>query len=115
MEITGERFKTRSKGKPITGELPGNVLTAIKAAETEDKRRPFAGITEEALARRIEYHIEKLRKAGKIKAEYNCHSFRHFYAITEYRKDKDIKRVQGLLFHSGIQITDRYLRGLGEI
>jgi site-specific recombinase XerC len=115
MEINGGRFKTRSKGKDIIGALPDNVLAAIKAADTEDKRRPFTGITPEALARRIEYHIDKQHKAGKIAAAYSCHDFRHFYAVTEYRKDKDIKRVQGLLFHSGIQVTDRYLRGLGEI
>jgi site-specific recombinase XerD len=115
MEINGDRFKTRSKGKDISGELPGKALTAIKTADIADKRRPFAGITQEALARRIEYHIGKLHKNGKIKSAYSCHDFRHFYAVTEYRKDKDIKRVQGLLFHSGIQITDRYLRGLGVL
>jgi site-specific recombinase XerD len=113
MEITGDRFKTRSKGKNISGELPDNVLAAIKATEAEDKRRPFSGIREEALARRVEYRIEKLHKAGKIKAAYSCHDFRHYYAITEYGKDKDIKRVQKLLAHSGIQVTDRYLRSLG--
>ncbi|MDR0473450.1 MAG: site-specific integrase [Treponema sp.] len=115
MEITGGRFKARSKGKDISGELPGNALVAIKAANAPDKRRPFVGIKQEALARRIEYYMNKLYQAGKIDADYSCHDFRHFYAVTEYHKDKDIKRVQGLLFHSGIQITDRYLRGLGEI
>jgi site-specific recombinase XerD len=115
MEIIGDRFKTRSKGKAISGELPGNVQAVLKTHNAPDKRRPFDGITEAALARRIEYHIGKLQQAGKIKAAYSCHDFRHFYAVTEYRKDKDIKRVQGLLFHSGIQITDRYLRGLGEV
>jgi len=113
MEITGERFKTRSKGKDISGALPDNALKAIKAAEAPDKKRPFAGITPDALARRIEYHINKLHAAEKIKAAYSCHDFRHFFAVTEWGKDKDIKRLQGLLFHSGIQVTDQYLRGLG--
>jgi site-specific recombinase XerD len=113
MEITGERFKTRSKGKDISGELPGNSLTAIKAVGAPDKRHPFAGITPEALARRIEYHIGKLHEAGKIKAPYSCHDFRHYFAVQEYQKEKDIKRLQGLLFHSGIQVTDQYLRSLG--
>jgi hypothetical protein len=36
-----------------------------------------------------------------------------FYAITEYRKDKDILRVSRLLNHSNISITQKYLRSLG--
>lgn len=115
MEITGDRFKTRSKGKDISGELPGNVLAAIKAHNAPDKKRPFSGITQDALARRIEYHIGKLHQAGKIKAAYSCHDFRHFYAITEYRKDKDIHRVKKLLNHASIQVTESYLRSLGEV
>jgi site-specific recombinase XerD len=115
MEITGSRFKTRSTGKNISGELPSNALAAIQKADAPDKRRPFDGITQEALARRIEYRIGKLHYAAKIKAAYSCHDFRHFYAVTEWNKDKDIKRLQELLFHSGIQVTDQYLRGLGEI
>ena len=112
MEITGSRFKTTSKGKTISGALSDSVLSAIKAANAPDKRKPFSGIMQEALARRIEYHIGKLYEAGKIGAAYSCHDFRHFYAITEWNKDKDIKRLQGLLSHSSIQITDRYLRSL---
>jgi len=112
LDITGERFKTTSKGKTITGTLPQNVLSAIKAADFPDKRRPFSNDTPEALARRIEYHIDKLHKAGKIATAYSCHDFRHFYAITEYKKDHDIKRLQSLLFHAGIQITEKYLRSL---
>jgi site-specific recombinase XerD len=115
MEITGDRFKTRSKGKDISGELPGNALTAIKAHNAPDKKRPFSGITQDALARRIEYHIGKLHQAGKIKAAYSCHDFRHFFAITEYRKDKDIHRVKKLLNHASIQVTESYLRGIGEV
>jgi len=113
MEVNGARFKTRSKGKDISGELPGKVLAALKAHNAPDKRHPFSGIKPEALARRIEYHIGKLYESGKITAAYSCHDFRHFYAVTEWNKDKDIKRLQGLLFHSGIQVTDQYLRSLG--
>jgi len=112
LEITGDRFRTKSKAKIISGALPVKVLKAIKAADFPDKRKPFSNYRPEALARRIEYHIGKLYKAGEIGASYSCHDFRHFYATTEYKKDHDIKRLQGLLFHAGIQITDRYLRSL---
>jgi hypothetical protein len=45
----------------------------------------------------------------------SCHDFRHFYAVTEYQKDRDIHRVKDLLHHSSIEITDNYLRSLGAI
>ena len=112
LEITGDRFKTTSKGKTLTGTLPQNVLSAIKAANFPNKRKPFSDDTPDALAHRIEYHIKKLYEAGKIGSAYSCHDFRHFFAITEYKKDKDIKRLQSLLFHAGIQITEKYLRSL---
>ena len=54
-------------------------------------------------------------KAGQVKAVYSCHSFRHFFAVTEYKKDHDIHRVKELLDHSSIAITDRYLRSLGAL
>jgi len=112
LEITGDRFKTKSKGKIISGDLHSKVLKAIKATDFPDKRKPFSNYKPEALARRIEYYIRKIYNAGEIDNAYSCHDFRHFFATTEYKKDHDIKRLQGLLFHSGIQITDRYLRSL---
>jgi len=37
---------------------------------------------------------------------------RHFYALTEYTKTKDIYNVSKLLGHASIAITEVYLRGL---
>jgi site-specific recombinase XerD len=114
LSISGGRFAGHSKGKDIAGEMPTAAMGAIKAA-TLPLRGPFAGIKANTLEQRIIRAVAKLNKAGKVQAPYSCHDLRHFYATAEYRKDKDIHRVSKLLGHASIQITETYLRGLGEI
>jgi site-specific recombinase XerD len=124
LEKKGTRYYGKSKGKVLKeGELDGitlptATLTAIKAAGL-DTKKPFAlnrtgeSMTGSAIERRINYHIGKLYRAGEIRAAYSCHDFRHFFAVREYSKDKDIFRVSRLLNHAGVQITQMYLRSLG--
>jgi len=114
LTISGGRFSGSSKGKNISGELPPATLEAIKAAALP-LRGPFAGQITNTLERQIARTIEKLHKAGKVQAAHSCHAFRHSYAIKEYKTDKDIHRVSKLLGHASIQVTENYLRGLGEI
>ena len=114
LSISGGKFTGHSKGKDIAGEMPATAMAAIKAAALS-LRGPFAGIIPGTLEKRINRAIEKLHKAGKIQAAYSCHDFRHFFALTEYRKNKDIYRLSKLLNHASIQITEHYLKGLGEM
>jgi len=114
LSITGGKFTGYSKGKHISGELPAAALNAIKAASLPP-RSPFATVAASTLQKRIARAISKLHGAGKVQASYSCHDFRHWYAVTEYRKDRDIYRVSKLLGHASIQVTELYLQGLGEV
>ena len=114
LSIRGGRFTARSKGKDISGELPAEALAAIRVAGL-DGRRPFAETTETKLADAIRKRTAKLTTTGAITASYSAHDFRHLYAVTEYRKDRDIYRVSKLLGHASIQVMETYLRGLGEV
>ena len=58
--------------------------------------------------------VKKLDEAEKIRGEFSSHDFRHFYAVTEYRKDRDIKRVSKLLGHASIVVTEKYLESWGK-
>ena len=78
-------------------------------------RGPYAGQKTNTLERQIARAIAALHKAGKVQAAYSAHDLRHFYAVTEYKADKDIHRVSKLLGHASIQVTENYLRSLGEI
>lgn len=114
LTIRGDRFTARSKGKDISGVLPSEAFAAICDASL-DVRRPFAESSETKLADAIRKRTAKLAEAGAITAAFSAHDLRHLYAVTEYRKDRDIYRVSRLLGHAPIHVTETYLHGLGEI
>ena len=118
LSIAGERFTAHSKGKDIAGELPPVALKAIKAAGLP-LRAPFAAPDgykpdnwTNTLEKRIVKATKELHQAGKIKAAYSCHDLRHFYAATDYRKNRDILRIKELLGHASIQVTETYLKSI---
>jgi len=114
MEKRGERYRATSKGKEFYVDLAPDMIVRLTVAGLS-VRSPFAGKTANSIELKIAYYIKKLHQAGKLAAAYSCHDFRHFAAVREYNKDHDIKRVRDFLHHSSISITERYLRGLGEI
>lgn len=57
------RFTAESKGKSISGEIPTEAMAATKAAGRE-ARQPFAGLSADAIAHGIGYHIAKLAEPG---------------------------------------------------
>jgi len=84
---------------------------AIKKAGLDGKR-PFADLPEDAVRNAFKYAAKKMYAAGALTAPYSVHDIRHYFAIREYRKDKDIYRLKVLLNHASIQVTENYLRGL---
>ncbi len=111
LSIRDGRFITTSKGKKISGDLPPEALKALKGLGA----KPFADMTETRIADQFRYAVEKLFKAGELKAVYSVHDLRHYYAIQQYRADKDIYRLKGLLGHASIGVTERYLRSIGKL
>jgi len=114
LSIKGRRFAVRTKGKDRNGELPAHIVKAVKEAGLE-LRQPFGDLTEAQLQHAVTYEIKKAHKAGAVRFPFSPHKLRHYYAVNEYRKDGDIRRVSKLLGHCGIAVTEHYLRGLGEI
>jgi integrase len=118
LEKHGERWTGNSKGKPIKENqidgvtLPGVALEAMSAAGLND-RKPFGWLTTNAIEKRVRYLTEKLYDCKKISAAFSCHDFRHYFAVTEYTKNRDIFRLSKLLNHGGVQVTQNYLRSLG--
>jgi integrase len=108
----GNGYFSRSKGKNICLDLTQDMITRLKEAGL-DTKAPFKNRTANSIELMVAYHVKKQYKAGKINAPYSCHDFRHFAAVREYVKDKDIKWVKDFLGHSSVAITERYLRAVG--
>ena len=113
-QIKGNKFTCTTKGNEFTGTLPDNCLKAIRNAGLKHTD-VFAGWTDTKLKNLFKYHTNNLYKNGCIHYAYSCHDLRHFFAITEYKKDCDIYRVSKALGHSSIAITEKYLKGLNVI
>jgi integrase len=114
LTIKGGRFWTLTKGKVLSGELGAEALGALKAAGLP-LRAPFGGLTARKIADRMRLVTARLVAEGKIEVAYSVHDLRHFFAVGEYRRTKDLYRVSKLLGHASIQVTETYLRGLGEV
>lgn len=113
-QIKGNKFICRTKGSEFSGTLPENCLKSIRNAGLKHTD-VFAGWTDTQLKNLFKYHTNNLYKNGCIHYAYSCHDLRHFFAITEYKKDCDIYRVSKALGHSSIAITEKYLKGLNVI
>ena len=111
LKVWGSRYQSVSKGKSIYGELPIEVIANIKYSELSN-RTPFESMTTNALKLRIYRQTMRLCKEGKINAAYSAHDFRHYFAVVQYQKDRDIYRLSKLLDHTSISITEGYLRSL---
>ena len=111
LRVWGAGYQSYSKGKSIHGQFPAEVIVNIKGSDLFNKS-PFENLTTNALKLRIYRQTLKLHKQGKIQAAYSAHDFRHYFAVTEYKKDNDIYRLSKLLDHTNISVTETYLRSL---
>jgi site-specific recombinase XerD len=106
LKVWGSSYKSYSKGKDIYGEFPIDIVSKL------NNRTSFETLTTNALKLRIYRQTLKLYNEGKIKAAYSAHDFRHYFAVSEYQKYKDIYKLSKLLDHTNISITENYLKSL---
>ncbi len=108
LAIRGTGWTTRSKGKDLIGSesISGELLKVLN----ERGLHPFEGVSSNVIRKRFERLARSLHKEGRITSDFSVHDLRHYYAENHYRKHKDILRLSKALGHSGIAITDSYLR-----
>lgn len=107
-------FITFSKGKKIEGIFSAD-LTQKLIELTDGKKIDFSSVKAERLESLFKYYTSRLYNAGKINYKYSCHDMRHYYALINYYETKDIYRVSKLLFHTSVNVTENYLKGLNVI
>lgn len=111
LEIRNNRYYSYSKGKEISWKVTDKVIKELKKYNLAFNA-PFKNKSSEVI-RNIFYRSSKrLYEQGKIKATYSIHDIRHYFAVTLYKKTKDIELIRKALNHSNIAITGLYLRSL---
>jgi site-specific recombinase XerD len=111
LKVWGGKYQSYSKGKDIYGEFSTDVIETIKNGVC-DSKTPFKGLTTNAIKLKVYRASKKLYEAGLIRSAYSAHDFRHYFAVSEYKKDRDIYKLSKLLDHSNILVTQTYLRTL---
>lgn len=102
------RFWTISKGQEITGQIPKKALKYLQAAE-ENGSAVFAGHSGAYWSHKVLIEVRKLFEGGKISCSFSAHDLRHFYAVGEYKTNRDIKQLKTLLGHKSLAVTQAYL------
>lgn len=111
LEIRNNRYYSYSKGKEISWKVTDKVIKELKKYNLAFNA-PFKNKSSEVI-RNIFYRSSKrLYEQGKIKASYSIHDIRHYFAVTLYKKNRDIELIRKALNHSNIAITGLYLRSL---
>lgn len=111
LEIKNNKYYSYSKGKEISWKVTDKVIKELKKNNLTFNA-PFKNKSSEVI-RNIFYRSSKrLYVQGKIKAAYSIHDIRHYFAVTLYKKTRDIELIRKALNHSNIAITGLYLRSL---
>jgi site-specific recombinase XerD len=108
LTIREGKYTCETKSKTQKGTLPMEAHRVLKPLGS----KPFADRTAAGIAESFAYGIRVLYKTKTIQARYSCHDLRHYFAVKEYSKDKDIYTLSKKLGHSNINITQMYLRSL---
>lgn len=113
IEIKNGKYFAHSKGRDIKGSINIKIMNAVKKYKL-DTSKPFENINTEVI-RVMFYRITKnLFTQKKTAAPYSVHDLRHYFAVREYKKDKDIYALKEKLNHSSIAITELYLKSISE-
>jgi integrase len=108
------RFSTITKGKQFTGHFDEYEMRLIREnfGNTTGDNMVFTELTSSRIRSLFLHYTRSMRDSGLIKEAYSLHDLRHYFASTEYRKNKDIYALSHKLNHAGIAVTGAYLTTL---
>lgn len=111
LEIRNNKYYSYSKGKEISWKVTDKTIRELKRYKL-NMVHPFINKSSEVIRNVFYRSSKRLYEQGKIKASYSIHDIRHYFAVTLYKKTKDIELIRQALNHSSIAITGLYLRSL---
>ena len=111
LRIKNNKYYAYSKGKDISGSVSKLLVTKITNAGL-DSSEPFKNKSSEVVRVTFATTCKRMHERGLIKESYSVHDIRHLFAVSFYKKTKDIYALKNLLNHSSIAITEVYLKSL---
>lgn len=111
LEIRNNKYYSYSKGKEISWKVTDKTIRELKRYKL-NMVHPFINKSSEVIRNVFYRSSKRLYEQGKIKAAYSIHDIRHYFAVTLYKKTKDIELIRQALNHSSIAITGIYLKSL---
>jgi integrase len=107
------RFSTVTKGKQFTGKFDEYEMRLIhENFGPTTGNTVFAEMTANKVKNYFKHFTADMRESGLIRDSYSLHDLRHYFATTEYGKNKDIFNLSHKLNHSNIAVTGAYLTTL---
>ena len=101
-------YHIRSKGSELVGELLPSSRQILQEANL-DAAFPFKGYKEKTIQKAMYRFCSRLVRQGFLHRVYNVHSFRHYFAVTFYKRTGNIFELSRRLGHSSVSITQIYL------
>jgi hypothetical protein len=111
LRVLGSSYETTCRGRKIRGSLPP-ALASLFDQNRISGEYPFGGLSQNALEKRLCYHIAQLAERGKIRFRYAGNDFRRYFAIKEYSRHGDVVRLSAALNHTSILATANFVKRL---
>ncbi len=105
------KYYSYSKGKEVSWYITDKAINELKKNKLS-LTSPFQNKSSEVIRNVFYRSSKRLYNQGKIKASYSIHDIRHYFAVSMYKKTKDIELIRRALNHSSISITGIYLKSL---
>jgi site-specific recombinase XerD len=108
------RFSTITKGKQFNGQFDKYEMQLIRKnfGNVTRDTAVFAEMTSVKIRNYFKHFTTSMRDLGLIRDSYSLHDLRHYFAASEYRKNKDIFDLSCKLNHANIAVTGAYLTTL---
>jgi site-specific recombinase XerC len=108
------RFSTVTKGKQFTGRFDEYEIRLIREnfGPVTGDSAVFAEMTAGRIKSLFKHFTTSMRDSGLIRESYSLHDLRHYFATTEYGRNKDIFALSHKLNHNNIAVTGAYLTTL---
>lgn len=109
MEVHGNIYKVFSKGKAHIAEFSEETLDIYAKSGLLSEQYPFKDYNVWMIEKALQRTCKAMMQQGLIPCNYSPHDFRHFFAVSLFKRTHNLLEVSARLGHSDVRITEIYL------